>query len=299
MTLILSAGEALIDLLPGEDGGPPVPVPGGGPMNVAIAASRLGASAAFCGRVSNDAYGQRIWDHIAASGVLMGAIERSDEPTATARVVNRPVQRFVFEGENAADTNLAAVNTAALPETPGVVHGGTLGLFRGRTADTLASYIESFKGIVSLDPNIRTGVITDPDRWWHYADRWIARATLIRGSDEDFEWMGVTIDDLLERGVPAVVRTLGSGGAEVLLASGERAAVSADPIKFVDAVGAGDSFCGALLVRLAEDNIDRESFAALDLGWWEATLQFAVQVAGITCSRAGADPPWRREIKAA
>ncbi len=296
MTLIMSAGEALIDLLPGEHEGEPIPVPGGGPMNVALTVARLGVPAAFCGRISNDRFGQLIWDHVSSSGVLMGAVERSDEPTATAEVITTPVQRFVFSGTDTADMNLTAVNEASLPERPSIFHGGTLGLFRGRTAETLARYAENFDGIVSLDPNIRPAIISDPDQWWHYANRWIAHAQLVRGSDEDFEWMGVTVEDLLDRGVAAVVRTLGADGAEIALSSGENTRVNGGEIEFVDAVGAGDSFCGAILVQLAEHRVTRDSFADLDLGWWTDALRFAVRVAGITCSRPGADPPYRREL---
>ncbi len=108
--------------------------------------------------------------------------------------------------------------------------------------------------------------------------------------------MGVTVEDLLARGVTAVVRTLGAEGAEVALSSGEKARVSGAEIDFVDAVGAGDSFCGAILVKLAEHGVTRDSFADLELQWWTDTLGFAMKVAGITCSRPGADPPYRREL---
>ncbi|NNF55970.1 MAG: carbohydrate kinase [Acidimicrobiales bacterium] len=296
MPLIMSAGEALIDLLPGEHDGARIPVPGGGPMNVALTVARLGVPAAFCGRISNDRFGQLIWDHVRSSDVLMDAVERGDEPTATAEVITNPVQRFVFSGTDTADMNLSAVNEAFLPERPTIFHGGTLGLFRGRTAETLAQYVETFDGIVSLDPNIRPALITDPDQWWHYANRWIARAQLVRGSDEDFDWMGVTVEDLLSRGVAAVIRTLGDDGAEIVLSSGERTHVNGAKIEFVDAVGAGDSFCGAVLVRLAEHGVTRDSFSRLTLDWWTDSLRFAVKVAGITCSRAGADPPYRHEL---
>lgn len=265
-------------------------------MNVALTVARLGVPAAFCGRISNDRFGQLIWDHLSGSGVLMDAVERGEEPTTTAEVVTKPVQSFVFSGTDTADMNLTAVNESALPERPSILHGGTLGLFRGQTAETLTTYAENFGGIVTLDPNIRPAIITDPDRWWHFANRWIAVAQLVRGSDEDLDWMGVTVEDLLTRGVTAVVRTLGADGAEVALSSGEKARVSGAEIDFVDAVGAGDSFCGAILVQLAEHGVTRDSFADLELGWWTDTLGFAMKVAGITCSRPGADPPYRREL---
>ena len=58
---ILTVGEILIDLTQSGETENGIPIysanPGGAPANVAVAASRLGASAAFIGKVGNDAYG--------------------------------------------------------------------------------------------------------------------------------------------------------------------------------------------------------------------------------------------------
>ena len=52
--MIITAGEALVDLVPHA-------VPGGGPMNTAVACARLGAPTAFLGAVSTDEHGDAIW----------------------------------------------------------------------------------------------------------------------------------------------------------------------------------------------------------------------------------------------
>lgn len=290
--MIISCGEALVDILPGG-----VVVPGGGPMNVAIAAARLGAPAAFLGRVSSDPFGDEIWAHMRASGVRLEAAQRGDEPTARAIVETHPVQRFTFEGEGTADESMTWVDLSGLELRapsghPHLLHGGTLGTFRGSTADVLLDVARSFDGTVSFDPNVRPAIIEQIgiDRWWSYADGWLERADLVRGSDEDFSWMGLTVADLLDRGPKAVIETRGAEGAIVHLETGETVTVGADAINFVDAVGAGDSFCGAVLTRLWAEGWPGDAAA------WEVVLAFAVRVAGVTCSRPGADPPWAAEI---
>lgn len=290
--MIISCGEALVDVLPSG-----VAVPGGGPMNAAIAAARLGAASAFLGRVSTDALGDEIWAHMEASAVRLEAAQRGDEPTARAIVETHPVQRFIFEGEGTADesmtsADLSGLDLAAGDGHPHVLHGGTLGIFRGSTADVLLEVARTFDGTVSFDPNVRPAIIEQigVKRWWRYADDWLERADLVRGSDEDFGWMGVTVADLLDRGPKAVIETCGADGAVAHLANGEMVSVGADAIEFVDAVGAGDSFCGAVLTRLAIDGWPTDALA------WESVLAFAVRVAGITCSRVGADPPWATEL---
>lgn len=289
--MIISAGEALVDILP--DGRA---VPGGGPMNAAIAAARLGVASAFLGRVSTDVFGEEIWSHMEASKVALTAAQRGDEATARAIVETHPVQRFTFEGEGTADASMCAADLSSLDlgvgPHPDILHGGTLGIFRGPTADVLAHVCRSFHGLVSFDPNIRPAIIDQvgADRWWSYANVWLDRADLVRGSDEDFEWMGVSIADLLARGPKVVIETRGAGGAAAHFPDGSAVSVPAAAIEFVDAVGAGDSFCGAVLSRLSLDGWPADEAA------WAAILAFAVRVAGITCSRPGADPPWSSEL---
>ncbi len=295
-------------------------------MNAAIAAARLGTPIAFVGRVSSDEAGDQIWDHLLASGVDLRAAQRGPEPTARAIVRTVPVQSFRFEGEGTADACLTEVAVSRLDPGPHIVHGGTLGIFRGTTADVLADWIESpdmAASIVSFDPNVRPQIIEDRDHWWSYADRWLARADVVKGSDEDFDWMGVSVSDLVDRGVKVVLRTIGADGVEAFLANGAQLTVPGVEADFVDAVGAGDSFCGAVLTRL--DRVQHASgppdcglpdcglpdcglpdrglpdgglrdIAKLDLAWWQETLEFAVRVASITVSRPGANPPWASEV---
>ena len=104
--MIIAAGEALVDLVPD-------PVPGGGPMNVAIAASRLGTPTAFLGRVSTDEYGVMIWEHLQASGVDLSVAQRGPEPTCRAVVEGDP-PTFSFHGEGTADRMIADVDLSPL-----------------------------------------------------------------------------------------------------------------------------------------------------------------------------------------
>ena len=60
---IVSLGEVIVDMFPAELGKKHSevsafhPAPGGGPANVAVAAHRLGAGAAFIGKVGDDPFG--------------------------------------------------------------------------------------------------------------------------------------------------------------------------------------------------------------------------------------------------
>ncbi len=301
--MILSGGEALVDIV--SDGETTTAVPGGGPMNVAITAARLGVSAAFLGRVSTDEHGEAIWSHLTTNNVDVRATERSDEPTALAIVEHTPRLSFRFEGDNTADMNLSSVDVGALDDGPHILHGGTLGLFRGRTAETLANFAEVHSGLVSLDPNVRPQIIDDAARWHEFHNRWVARTHVYRGSDEDFEWIweGRVADEcaaeLLERGVLAVLVTKGAEGVSIFTSSGQ-VDVAGRPVEVVDTVGAGDTFVGAMLSQLHELGLAGEPNGIRDLAdaTWTSIAARASAAAAITCSRVGADPPTKAELDA-
>ena len=68
---LICLGELLIDMFPAELGRPHAevsafrPVPGGAPANAAVAARRLGAEAAFIGKVGDDPFGHYLVDVLA------------------------------------------------------------------------------------------------------------------------------------------------------------------------------------------------------------------------------------------
>ena len=263
-------------------------------MNTAVAAARLGAPTAFVGRVSNDEHGQAIWEFLTDSGVDLRAAQRGPEPSARAIVDLAPGPVFRFEGDATADASMTAVDLSSLGPGPHLIHGGTLGIFRGTTAEVLVTLIEEHDGIVSFDPNVRPQIIDDRDAWFAYADRWIDRADVVKGSDEDFEWMGIGPETLIESGAAVVLRTLGEDGLEAHLADGQVCRVPATAADVADTVGAGDAICGSILTGLWERGVtDRASLALISPSDWDDLLRFAADVAAITVSRPGADPPRR------
>ena len=300
--MIVCCGEALVDVLDGDE---IRSVPGGGPMNAAIAAARLGAPSAFVGRVSTDAAGSLIWNHLQRSGVDLRACERGAEPTARAIIRVTPRPSFRFEGEDTADTALEAVDLAALGDGPHILHGGTLGMFRGRTAEVLAGLAERHDGLVSLDPNVRPAIIDDRDRWDHFHQRWLDACDLYRASDEDMAWIwpGRAADDcaaeMLAGRAAAVIVTRGASGATLYTRNGQ-AEAAAPSVNVVDTVGAGDALVGSVLVSLWNRlGADRAALTALTLGEWRAIAERAAAAAALTCTRPGADPPNADELSAA
>lgn len=295
-SMIVSCGEALVDLVPH-------PVPGGGPMNVAVAVARLGVPAAFAGGISTDDHGRRILDHLRENRVDVSACQYVDAPTARAIVEHVPELVFRFEGTDTADTMLSSLDLATLPGAPHVLHGGTLGLFRGRTAETLAAAVERHDGLVSIDPNVRPQIIDDRARWDHFHERWVARADIYKASDEDLAWIrsGRSADsvaeELLAGAATAVVVTRGADGLTIYTTAGE-ATASAPAVEVVDTVGAGDTIVAVVLASLweAAPSGGAADPTGLSIEEWTEIARRGVTAAAITCARPGADPPHRHEL---
>ena len=81
--MIVVAGEALIDLLVHPDGRLAA-TPGGGPFNTARTIARLGGEVAFLGCLSTDRFGGELRDALASDGVDLALAATTDAPTTLA-----------------------------------------------------------------------------------------------------------------------------------------------------------------------------------------------------------------------
>ena len=113
MAEIITLGELLIDLTQrgtDENGnGEFTAFPGGAPANVAVAASRLGVSTGFIGKVGDDAFGRSLADTLKKDNVDISGLYYDDyQPTTMAIVsVDEKGERdFSFYRKPGADTQL-------------------------------------------------------------------------------------------------------------------------------------------------------------------------------------------------
>jgi len=103
---------------------------------------------------------------------------------------------------------------------------------------------------------------------------------------------------LYAEGPAVVILSSGSAGASAYLASGDRVRVPVNPTQVVDTVGAGDTFNAGVLTYLSEhSHLTKSALSSLSKEDAKAALSFGADVAGLTVSRAGANPPWRRELE--
>ena len=300
---ILVAGESLIDLIVRPDGSVSAH-PGGGPYNAARTVARLGGRCAYLGVLSDDRFGRRLRDALVADGVLADALVSTDLPTtlAVAELDERGAASYRFYLDHTSAPSLTRDQVdGRVPADVAAFHVGTLGLVLEPTAATLeALAVElSSRTLVLVDPNCRPAVIRDGAAYRARLDRVLACGHIVKVSDEDLSFLFPGVDpivaarSLLGIGPSVVLLTAGGDAVHVLTASAE-IAVPVPRAAVVDTVGAGDSFGGAFVTWWVEHGLGAGDVG--DTAALEHAARFAVTVAGITCTRAGADPPWRREL---
>jgi fructokinase len=301
---VVVAGEALVDLVLGPDDALDAH-PGGGPFNAARAAARLGAPAAYLGRLSSDRFGRRLRSALLADGVDLSTAVATDDPTtlALADVGSDGAARYGFYVDGTSAAGLTPAEAASvLPDRVAALCVGTLGLVLQPVADTLEGLVAGAADdtLVLLDPNCRPSAIPDEPAYRARLERVLRRADVVKASDDDLAWLRPGLSpadamrDLLAARAGAVgLVTLGGDGA-LVVADGETLAVDAPQVEVVDTIGAGDAFLGGFVAWWHERGLGRNDLGRTALVVQAAT--FACLVAARTCARPGADPPRRGEL---
>jgi ribokinase len=269
-------GETIVALGASED-------LGGKGANQAVVAARCGAPVRLVAPTGDDAMGERIRSSLDREGV------QTDGLTTSLYGTDRCVITVDRNGEN---TILSLIDAARhfdpIAETPiaAWIKPGDLVVMQGNlrsnvTRDCLA--LAKSKGATTVLNPSPTYAAEDYD--WTLADL----ALVNRGEAVELAGGGgeEAARELRKRGAGAVVLTLGADGA-AFFSTDDAFHVPAPQVMAIDAVGAGDVFCGVLV-------------AAKALGRnWKEGLTAAAGAASISVTRKGvlASFPSREEMGA-
>ncbi len=308
--MIVCCGEALIDMLPRESAaGEPsfAPYVGGAVFNTSIALGRLDIPVGFFTGISTDYFGGLLRDALTASKVGLDFIKFSDLPTTLAfvRLVDGHAT-YLFYDENTAGRMLFEDDMPAIGDDVEAMHFSCISLIPEPCGSTYEALMrrEQGKRVMMFDPNIRKNFIKDKPSHLARMKRMLAYADIVKLSDEDLDWFDESgsMDEVAARwlglGPKLMVVTRGGDG---LIAFSRHHKVSTPAVKVtvVDTVGAGDTVNAGILTSLRDQGLlTRHSIASLTEEQIRTVLTFSGEAAAITVSRAGANPPSRREFVA-
>jgi fructokinase len=316
MSRFVVCGEALIDLVQPDTASRDsfsstwLALSAGGPMNSAVALGKLGADTHFLGRLSRDAFGRQLRQHILEANVQLDLATESSQATSIAVVSldEKGVASYTFHFNDTANFGWQIDDLPDL-NIDDWLHIASLSCVVSPGAEVLLDWMRGVKSGASYDINVRPTVITDPDVYWTKVQPWLRvigrRQGNVKASDEDIKFLakaeasgaaqrgGESGSDPVELagrwvedyGLGLMVITLGPGGGAAVEPGGNITRVPGFPTKVVDTVGAGDTFMAGFL----------DGYVKLQLGL-AGSLERGAAAASIVCSRRGPQPPTSAEV---
>lgn len=251
---------------------------GGKGANQAVTAGQLGADVHFIGNVGEDNFGQQIKENLQNKGVNIEAVQQ-------VGATGQAIIQLANSGENA----IVLFPGANFLVTPAQidVHKETI-----ETSKVLLLQLEIPIQAVEQAANIaaKKGVpiILNPAPAQIISDALLANVSILTPNETELEilsGMKINTDEqliqactiLLEKGVKAIVVTLGENGAFYMNAS-ERGYVRVNKVEVKDTTGAGDAFNGALAVAQCNGMTLKES------------IVYASKVSEYVVTQMGAQP---------
>lgn len=287
MASVLSIGDGIIDaveLAPGQIDY----LPGGAALNLAVGLSRLGLASQLVTRFGLDRYGFLIERYLREEGVrIFNAPNVDFTGVAFSRRRNgEPTYEFKPEMYRRriafTDDVMAAIGTAD------AVAVNSFPFDDASQTDALITALAQAKGLTVVDPNPRPRLIRDMAAYRAGAEKAMARAQLVKLSDEDTALFydgdrDTTIRRLFDLGVETLLLTHGGEGASLHPRSGLSIAVpiaaQAEPV--IDTMGAGDATLATVITFIVHQGLPQ------DTADWHACLSEAMLVAAATCAHAG------------
>ena len=285
MTVVV-VGDALIDELRDDHG--VREFVGGAALNVAVGLTRLGVPATLVAMLGDDEPASRVRRYLADFGVDLIA---TPSLLGTARALStrsgggEPVYEF-NEASQQRRIRFGDAERAAMADADLVVISCFAFDDPEQTAE-LAEAVDAAGVLVAVDPNPRTGMMSDKAEFVRGFERLASGAALVKVGEDDAallydDRLDVLRARLIDLGAQAVLATEGPAGATI--EAGDVVVtrpISSLPGRIVDTMGAGDAAFAATVAVLVDG-------APVDEDGWETALQTAMDVAAATCRFEGA-----------
>ncbi|MFN3214478.1 MAG: ribokinase [Henriciella sp.] len=245
--------------------------PGGKGANQALAARRLGADVFMAGCVGDDALAEPALALLRQDRVDVSAVmSEIGTSTGVALIAVSPEGENQITVASGANAQVSATDVLNLPKCDVILCQLEVPVAAVEAASARANETGALM-VINLAPaqEVPLGLLRDAD------------LLIVNEVEADF------YGDVLHQTGGMVALTLGGEGAVLYTMGKEIARVPAFSVPVIDTTGAGDTFCGALAVALAEGKAPEEA------------LRFAAAAGALAVTKAGAQPslPTRAQVE--
>lgn len=301
MKHILSIGEYLIDMLPNESGQALkdvdafIKMPGGAPMNVAVAIKRLGGRVDVVTQVGQDPFGLFLLDVLKKELIPTTYVFKTDAYKTSLAFVSldeNGERDFVFYRNPSADQMLTLNSQIIDTMHFDILHFGSVGLADfplKQSTNLLIDDATTKNKIVSFDVNVRHMLFKDTALYKQLILDYIKKAHIVKFSEEELLWL--TDESDCDTGV----RKLFESNHQIMLVSKGAMGVSAytkdaiyhqiaHKVDVIDTTGAGDALMGGFLFALS---LESEPFKHTHT-WVPKALEMASCCGALAITKKGA-----------
>ncbi|MFC2098172.1 carbohydrate kinase [Bacteroidota bacterium] len=289
MRRVFGFGETVLDII-FKDGKPVAAKPGGSVLNTFVSLGRLGWDPYFISEYANDDVGELIESFLIENGVNTRYVNRfSDGKSALALA-------FLDSENNANYTFYKDFPDQRLQVLPDDLNSDDIILFgsiyasSAEVRNSVLRFLEIGKDrgcLIIYDPNFRKAHLSELEELKPRIIENIEYADIIRGSDEDFQFVfgfddfsdiGEFID--LQRSI--LIYTQNAGGIQVGYKS-NMLSVPSETITPVSTIGAGDNFNAGILHYLLKSDIRKSDLPELREKELQAMGEAGVKLASHVC----------------
>jgi len=283
---IFTIGETTFDIS-FRNGNPVGACSGGSAYNSAISLGRCRLPVCLISTFGNDHIGDLSMAFLIKNGVNCNLIKRFDGQSRVALAF--------FDTDNNADYAFYQASMDVFPEYPepqknDLILLGSSFAIRDNGRENLLGFLHQAKDagcIIIYDPNARQP-LTDKPQIVNKILQNIALATIVKGSDQDFQNIFGLNDAqsvftrISESGNKTLVYTKGANGAELFTPDFDFA-VQAKETNVISTIGAGDNFSAGIVYGLfnqLDNNLSFEKLTPLD---WEKIMNYGILFSSAVC----------------
>lgn len=267
-------------------------IPGGKGANQAIAAKRSGAEVYMIAKIGKDENGDALLKGLEGDNINTKYVLKDDnESTGMAIItVNKEGNNsiIVVPGSN------MNISKAEIIQAQDAI----------KNSDVLATQLETPMDVAceafKIAKKYNKMTVLNPSPAKDLSNELIENTDIIVPNEtEAYKLTGVEVKDIdsakeaskffLDKGVKAVITTLGENGA-VIVTKENAELIPAYKVKAVDTTAAGDSFLGAVVSKISSEKISFENL--------KEAVKFGSKVSSIAVQRKGAQPsiPYLKEV---